>query len=35
MKKNLNNVMEENAYYKKILNNQNKSNERDLDYEKE
>ena len=35
MKKNLDNVMEENAYFKRMLNNQNISNDKDSDYEKE
>lgn len=35
LKKNLDNVMEENAYYKRVLDNQTKSIDKDNDYEKE
>lgn len=35
LKKNMDNLMQENAYYKRVLDNNNKSNERDADYEKE
>ena len=35
LKKNMDNLMQENAYYKRVLDNNNKSNERDSDYEKE
>ena len=35
LKKNLDNLMQENAYYKRVLDNNTKSNERDADYEKE
>ena len=35
LKKNMDNLMQENAYYKRVLDNNSKSNERDADYEKE